>query len=167
MKHIKKFNEMNSNDEEHEKYLNLFLGKDNNLEEIKSAVEEGWLDPFYNDGLPLRQIIKGSHKGSKKIYPEGGFPYGGRLRVPMRPGESNLESFKYLFELALYIDKEKAIKLGIELIKTAAEFGRKEIVDYLVSMGCESGKERASDWIRNSRKLREKDRRSMTDYLKK
>jgi hypothetical protein len=107
---------------------------------IKFCLDQG-LDPNFNNCYPIRRCCAGSWESPKKI------------------GESYMDSLLLLVNYgAKLIDDPR-------VIKSAAEYGRIDIMDYLFKNSNDIDIEEALVWLRHSRKIDNKLKIKVAQYL--
>jgi hypothetical protein len=108
-------------------------------EAIDYCLKQG-LDPNFDNSLPIRKTCKGSYRSPNDI------------------GEGYFDSFLLLLK--------NGAKLNDEIVRWAAEFKRINFLEHMINIGYKTGYKEAMMWVKNSRKLNNKDREEVVKYLK-
>jgi len=128
-------------------------GADINREACKAlqhAVQENFcldngLDPSFEDSLPVRRSCKGSYVSPSDI------------------GECYLDGIKMLLDYGASLTDKRGRYM---IIKWAIEYGRTEVIDYVIENGGTMGFASAYTWLGHSRKLTLEDRKKLNnEYL--
>ena len=109
------------------------------VEAIDYCLKQG-LDPNFDNSLPIRKTCKGSYRSPNDI------------------GEGYFDSFLLLLK--------NGAKLNDEIVRWAAEFKRINFLEHMINIGYKTGYKEAMMWVKNSRKLNNKDREEAVKYLK-
>ena len=113
------------------------------IEAVKFCLDNG-LDPSFDDSLPVRRSCKGSWKSIDDI------------------GNSYLDAIKMLLEYGASLTDKRGRYM---ILRWAIEYGRTDVIDYVVENGGSTGFIEAYNWLGHSRKMNEKMRRESADYL--
>ncbi len=113
------------------------------LEAVKFCLDNG-LDPSFDDSLPVRRSCKGSWKSTDDI------------------GTSYFEAIKLLLEYGASLTDKRGRYM---ILKWAIEYGRTEVIDYVVENGATVGFVAAYTWLGHSRKMNESARKEAAEYL--
>ena len=155
MKHLKKFNENENrirtyDPDDYDRLMNAV--RENDIEEVKSMLDSG-LDPNMDRGMPIRQCTRGGWKNTTGMM--------GPIKISnISMGDSRLDMFKLLVEYGA--------KLGdnFEAVKWAAEYGRTDMIDYMIDeCGLTSGFRAALNWIRHTKKMTPELNAKVVEYL--
>lgn len=115
------------------------------LEAVKFCLDNG-LDPSFEDSLPVRRSCKGSYVSANDI------------------GECYLDGIKMLLDYGASLTDKRGRYM---IIKWAIEYGRTEVIDYVIENGGTMGFASAYTWLGHSRKLNIEDRKKLyLEYLK-
>jgi hypothetical protein len=115
------------------------------LEAVKFCLDNG-LDPSFEDSLPVRRSCKGSYVSASDI------------------GECYLDGIKMLLDYGASLTDKRGRYM---IIKWAIEYGRTEVIDYVIENGGTMGFASAYIWLGHSRKLNIEDRKKLyLEYLK-
>ena len=115
------------------------------LEAVKFCLDNG-LDPSFEDSLPVRRSCKGSYVSASDI------------------GECYLDGIKMLLDYGASLTDKRGRYM---IIKWAIEYGRTEVIDYVIENGGTMGFASAYTWLGHSRKLNIEDRKKLyLEYLK-
>ena len=101
------------------------------LEAVEFCIKNG-LDPSFEDSLPVRRSCKGSWKSPEDI------------------GESYIDSIKMLLEYGASLTDKRGRYM---IIRWAIEYGRTDVIDYVIENGGTMGFVSAYTWLGHSRKL--------------
>lgn len=114
------------------------------LEAVKFCLDNG-LDPSFDDSLPVRRSCKGSYVSPTEI------------------GVCYLDAIKMLLDYGASLTDKRGRYM---IIKWAIEYGRTEVIDYVIENGGTMGFVSAYTWLGHSRKLSLEDRKKLNDeYL--
>jgi hypothetical protein len=114
------------------------------LEAVKFCLDNG-LDPSFEDSLPVRRSCKGSYVSPSDI------------------GECYLDGIKMLLDYGASLTDKRGRYM---IIKWAIEYGRTEVIDYVIENGGTMGFASAYTWLGHSRKLTLEDRKKLNnEYL--
>jgi ankyrin repeat protein len=113
------------------------------LEAVKFCLDNG-LDPSFDDSLPLRRSCKGSWKSVDDI------------------GQSYIDAIKLLLKYGASLTDKRGRYM---ILKWAIEYGRKDVIDYVVQNGATMGFLSAYVWLGHSRKINEGERKKCALYL--
>ena len=114
------------------------------LEAVKFCLDNG-LDPSFEDSLPVRRSCKGSYVSASDI------------------GECYLDGIKMLLDYGASLTDKRGRYM---IIKWAIEYGRTEVIDYVIENGGTMGFASAYTWLGHSRKLSLEDRKKLNaEYL--
>jgi hypothetical protein len=114
------------------------------LEAVKFCLDNG-LDPSFEDSLPVRRSCKGSYVSPTDI------------------GECYLDGIKMLLDYGASLTDKRGRYM---IIKWAIEYGRTEVIDYVIENGGTMGFASAYTWLGHSRKLTLEDRKKLNnEYL--
>ena len=113
------------------------------LDAIKFCLDNG-LDPSFDDSLPVRRSCKGSYKNTDDI------------------GKSYFDSIKMLLEYGASLTDKRGRYM---ILKWAIEYGRTDVIDYVVENGATVGFIAAYTWLGHSRKMNEAKRKESVEYL--
>jgi hypothetical protein len=103
------------------------------------------MDPSFEDSLPVRRSCKGSWKSPEDI------------------GESYIDSIKILLEYGASLTDKRGRYM---IIRWAIEYGRTDVIDYVIKNGGTMGFVAAYIWLGHSRKLNLDTRKMLCDeYL--
>ena len=129
------------------------------LEEVTNYLSKGG-DPNFGKGLPIRLAIKGSYKYPERVLGSDGKPIKGNFKTTDRDmGEGYFDTFKILVD--------NGANINAQVLKHAAEYGRLDMIDYMVDNGLKTGFKEAIEWLKHSRKIPEKLNTEVINYLKK
>lgn len=101
------------------------------LAAVEFCLKNG-LDPSFEDSLPVRRSCKGSWKSPEDI------------------GESYIDSIKMLLEYGASLTDKRGRYM---IIRWAIEYGRTDVIDYVIKNGGTMGFVSAYTWLGHSRKL--------------
>jgi hypothetical protein len=114
------------------------------LAAVKFCLDNG-LDPSFEDSLPVRRSCKGSYVSPSDI------------------GECYLDGIKMLLDYGASLTDKRGRYM---IIKWAIEYGRTEVIDYVIENGGTMGFASAYTWLGHSRKLTLEDRKKLNnEYL--
>jgi hypothetical protein len=114
------------------------------LNAVKFCLEND-MDPSFEDSLPVRRSCKGSWKSPEDI------------------GESYIDSIKILLEYGASLTDKRGRYM---IIRWAIEYGRTDVIDYVIKNGGTMGFVAAYIWLGHSRKLNLDTRKMLCDeYL--
>jgi hypothetical protein len=114
------------------------------IEAVKFCLDNG-LDPSFEDSLPVRRSCKGSYVSPTDI------------------GECYLDGIKMLLDYGASLTDKRGRYM---IIKWAIEYGRTEVIDYVIENGGTMGFASAYTWLGHSRKLTLEDRKKLNaEYL--
>jgi hypothetical protein len=113
------------------------------LEAVKFCLDNG-LDPSFDDSLPVRRSCKGSWKSVDDI------------------GESYFEAIELLLKYGASLTDKRGRYM---ILKWAIEYGRTDIIDYVVKNGASVGFIAAYKWLGHSRKLNPTKRKEAAEHL--
>ena len=115
------------------------------IDAVKFCLDNG-LDPSFEDSLPVRRSCKGSYVSASDI------------------GECYLDGIKMLLDYGASLTDKRGRYM---IIKWAIEYGRTEVIDYVIENGGTMGFASAYTWLGHSRKLNIEDRKKLyLEYLK-
>ena len=115
------------------------------IDAVKFCLDNG-LDPSFEDSLPVRRSCKGSYVSANDI------------------GECYLDGIKMLLDYGASLTDKRGRYM---IIKWAIEYGRTEVIDYVIENGGTMGFASAYTWLGHSRKLAIEDRKKLyLEYLK-
>jgi hypothetical protein len=115
------------------------------IDAVKFCLDNG-LDPSFEDSLPVRRSCKGSYVSASDI------------------GECYLDGIKMLLDYGASLTDKRGRYM---IIKWAIEYGRTEVIDYVIENGGTMGFASAYTWLGHSRKLTIEDRKKLyLEYLK-
>ena len=115
------------------------------IDAVKFCLDNG-LDPSFEDSLPVRRSCKGSYVSANDI------------------GECYLDGIKMLLDYGASLTDKRGRYM---IIKWAIEYGRTEVIDYVIENGGTMGFASAYTWLGHSRKLNIEDRKKLyLEYLK-
>ena len=101
------------------------------IDAVKFCLDNG-LDPSFDDSLPVRRSCKGSYVSTENI------------------GESYFDAIKMLLDYGASLTDKRGRYM---IIKWAIEYGRTEVIDYVIENGGTMGFVSAYTWLGHSRKL--------------
>jgi hypothetical protein len=101
------------------------------LAAVEFCLKNG-VDPSFEDSLPVRRSCKGSWKSPEDI------------------GESYIDSIKMLLEYGASLTDKRGRYM---IIRWAIEYGRTDVIDYVIENGGTMGFVSAYTWLGHSRKL--------------
>jgi hypothetical protein len=166
MKYLKKFNESHQDKSE-----GMYKTTDELKELIKNPARlKSELDSGLNIKDPTPYVIQMEHSAIDRT--------GQLLRIAIKGsykskddiGESYLESFKLLIEYGAKTTDTRGRDMVLNriLLKTASEYYRKDIIDYLVKNNLvnEDHISRAIHWMRDARRINNDLKEDMINYLK-
>lgn len=113
------------------------------LEAVKFCLDNG-LDPSFDDSLPVRRSCRGSYKSADDI------------------GESYFDAIKMLLEYGASLTDKRGRYM---ILKWSIEYGRTEVIDYVIDNGATVGFVAAYTWLGHSRKMNETKRKEAAEYL--
>jgi hypothetical protein len=114
------------------------------LAAVKFCLDNG-LYPSFEDSLPVRRSCKGSYVSPTDI------------------GECYLDGIKMLLDYGASLTDKRGRYM---IIKWAIEYGRTEVIDYVIENGGTMGFASAYTWLGHSRKLTLEDRKKLNaEYL--
>ena len=113
------------------------------IEAVRFCLDNG-LNPSFDDSLPVRRSCKGSWKSVDDI------------------GESYFEAIKLLLEYGASLTDKRGRYM---ILKWAIEYGRTDVIDYVVENGATVGFVAAYTWLGHSRKMGEAKRKEAAEYL--
>jgi hypothetical protein len=114
------------------------------IDAVKFCLDNG-LDPSFEDSLPVRRSCKGSYVSASDI------------------GECYLDGIKMLLDYGASLTDKRGRYM---IIKWAIEYGRTEVIDYVIENGGTMGFASAYTWLGHSRKLSLEDRKKLNaEYL--
>ena len=113
------------------------------IEAVEFCLKNG-LDPSFEDSLPLRRSCKGSWKGPNDI------------------GESYMDAIKLLLKYGASLTDKRGRYM---ILNWAVEYGRTEVVDYIVENGASMGFISAYSWLGHSRKINNIERKKCAEHL--
>ena len=113
------------------------------IEAVRFCLDNG-LNPSFDDSLPVRRSCKGSWKSVDDI------------------GESYFETIKLLLEYGASLTDKRGRYM---ILKWAIEYGRTDVIDYVVENGAAVGFVAAYTWLGHSRKMSEAKRKEAAEYL--
>ena len=123
---------------------NIWTSIISNPRKVKKYLDEGG-DPNNGNGFPMRLCVRGTWKNAGDI------------------GQGYFDSFKLLVENGGDIDVTPGRS---QVIKWCAEYGRVDFIEYLMNeRGVKNGFAQAYEWLKNSRKIAEKEKAEILDYL--
>lgn len=113
------------------------------IEAVRFCLDNG-LNPSFDDSLPVRRSCKGSWKSVDDI------------------GESYFEAIKLLLQYGASLTDKRGRYM---ILKWAIEYGRTDVIDYVVENGATVGFVAAYTWLGHSRKMSEAKRKEAAEYL--
>jgi len=113
------------------------------IEAVRFCLDNG-LNPSFDDSLPVRRSCKGSWKSVDSI------------------GESYFDAIKVLLEYGASLTDKRGRYM---ILKWAIEYGRTDVIDYVVENGATVGFVAAYTWLGHSRKMSESNRKEAAEYL--
>jgi len=115
----------------------------NDLEAVEYCLKQG-LDPNFDNSLPIRRCCKGGWKSKDDI------------------GEGYFDVFQLLVKYGARLADEGGRNMAI---KWAAEYGRLNFIDYMISKGVKTGFKAALSWLNHSRKTPDNVKKTTVAYL--
>jgi len=119
----------------------VFRGICGNMEAIEFVLKNG-LDPNFSNSMPIRMAIRGSYVNANNT------------------GKAYTDVIKHLVKNGAKISDDKDMT-----VRWAAEYGRLDVIDYMIQNGLRSGFSRAKSWIKSTCKVSKEETEKINKYL--
>jgi hypothetical protein len=121
----------------------VFNGIANDISAVQYCLDAG-LDPNFSNSLPIRVACRGSWTDRN------------------HPGEGYTEIFKLLVKHGARFCDDRGRFMAV---KWAAEYGRLDLIDYMIGLDVKTGFDSAATWLGHSRKIPDSMKKEVTAYL--